>query len=106
KIEKQILLHAPQTRVWNAITKASEFSAWFGVHLQGEFAEGKTLKGTFTFAINEAKIMEHQKKSGLKPSKIKMPDENSVFCTAERIEPERYFSYRWIPYGIDAEADL
>jgi uncharacterized protein YndB with AHSA1/START domain len=28
-----------------------------------------------------------------------------VFCTVERIEPERYFSFRWIPYGIDAEAD-
>ena len=26
-------------------------------------------------------------------------------CTVERIEPERYFSFRWIPYGIDAEAD-
>ena len=29
----------------------------------------------------------------------------AVFCTAERIEPEHLFSFRWIPYGIDAEAD-
>jgi len=28
------------------------------------------------------------------------------FCTVERIEPQRYFSFRWIPYGIDAEADV
>ena len=26
-------------------------------------------------------------------------------CTVERIEPERALSFRWIPYGIDAEAD-
>jgi uncharacterized protein YndB with AHSA1/START domain len=23
----------------------------------------------------------------------------------ERIDPERHFSFRWIPYGIDAECD-
>ena len=28
-----------------------------------------------------------------------------MFCTVERMDPERYFSFRWIPYGIDAEAD-
>ena len=28
-----------------------------------------------------------------------------MFCTVEKIEPEHYFSFRWIPYGIDAEAD-
>jgi len=28
-----------------------------------------------------------------------------AFCTVERIEPERYFSFRWTPYGIDAEID-
>ena len=39
------------------------------------------------------------------PSKVKLPPENATFCTVERIEPERYFSFRWIPYGIDAEAD-
>jgi uncharacterized protein YndB with AHSA1/START domain len=105
KIEKQIVLRAPQSRVWKALTDADEFSAWFGVHLQGEFAEGKTVKGSFTKVINEATIMEYQRKNGVTPSKIRMPDENWTFCTVERIEPERYFSYRWIPYGIDSEAD-
>jgi uncharacterized protein YndB with AHSA1/START domain len=28
-----------------------------------------------------------------------------VFCTVERIEPQSYFSFRWIPYGIDADVD-
>src|SRR4029079_574333 len=56
--------------------------------------------------INEQGIMEHQKKMGLQPSRVKIPEGVSVFGTVERIEPERYFSFRWIPYGIDAEADL
>jgi uncharacterized protein YndB with AHSA1/START domain len=49
--------------------------------------------------------MAHQKSLGLRPSKVRLPDEDAVFCTIERIEPERYFSFRWIPYAIDAEAD-
>ena len=28
-----------------------------------------------------------------------------MFCTVERIEPPRYLSFRWIPYGVDAEVD-
>jgi uncharacterized protein YndB with AHSA1/START domain len=36
---------------------------------------------------------------------VKLPAGSSVFCTVDRVEPERYFSFRWIPYGIDAEAD-
>jgi uncharacterized protein YndB with AHSA1/START domain len=105
KIEKQVILRAPQSRVWKSITSANEFSAWFGINLEGEFTEGKTVTGTFSRVLNETTIMEYQKKNGVKPSKIRMPDKNWVFCTVERIDPERYFSFRWIPYGIDAEAD-
>ena len=36
---------------------------------------------------------------------MKLPDKSLVFCTVESIEPERYFSFRWIPYGIDADVD-
>jgi uncharacterized protein YndB with AHSA1/START domain len=50
-------------------------------------------------------IVDYQKRLGLTPSKVKLPEGNTVFCAVERIEPERYFSFRWIPYGIDAEAD-
>ena len=34
-----------------------------------------------------------------------MPDSNAVFCTVERIDRPRLFSFRWIPYGIDATID-
>ncbi len=105
RIEKTVLPRAPVSRVWQAISIASEFGRWFGIELKGEFAAGKTITGTFTHGFNEAAILEFQKSLGLPLSKVKIPDEVLVFCTVERIEPERYFSFHWIPYGIDAEVD-
>ena len=105
RIEKQVTLRAPVSRVWRAIADAREFGRWFGVRFTGEFAPGKAMAGTFDGKLDEASIQEYQKRAGLPPSKVRMPDPDAVFCTIERIEPERYFSFRWIPYGIDAEAD-
>jgi uncharacterized protein YndB with AHSA1/START domain len=105
RIEKRVTLRAPVSRVWRAITDAEEFGHWFGVKLQGPFNAGQTIRGTFDLSVDEAAIMEHQKSLGLRPSKVKLPEGSVVFCTVERIEPEHYFSFRWIPYGIDAEAD-
>jgi len=105
RIEKQVTIRAPLSRVWRAIASAQEFGRWFGVKLQGEFAAGRTVRGTFDEGLNEAAIAEYQKKLGLPPSRVRPPEKNAVFCTVERVEPERYFSFRWIPYGIDAEAD-
>jgi uncharacterized protein YndB with AHSA1/START domain len=105
KIEKQITLRAPVPRVWRAISNAKEFGRWFGIDLAGDFVAGKQITGTFNKPLNEAAILESQKKLGLPPSKVKIPASHLVFCTVERIEPERYFSFRWIPYGIDAEID-
>jgi uncharacterized protein YndB with AHSA1/START domain len=105
RIEKRVTLRAPVSRVWRAISDAREFGQWFGFSLEGSFVAGKTIKGSFEGALDEAAILEHQKKVGVTPSKVKLPDKNTVFCTVETIEPERYFSFRWIPYGIDAEAD-
>ena len=103
RIEKQVTLRAPVSRVWKAIANAQEFGRWFGFQLDGEFEAGKTIKGTFNGELDEAAIVEQQKSLGIKPSKIKRPGPNTVFCTVDRIEPERYFSFRWIPYGIDAD---
>ena len=105
RIEKRVSLRAPVSRVWRAIADAREFGRWFGFALEGDFEPGRRMKGTFNGTLDEAAIVEHQKSLGLQPSKVKLPGENAVFCTVERIEPERYFSFRWIPYGIDAEAD-
>lgn len=105
RIEKQVILQAPISRVWRAIADTQEFGKWFGVKLEGPFVAGQTIRGKFEFTLNEEKIMQHQERLGLKPSRIKMPQTNVVFCTVESVEPERFFSFRWIPYGIDAEAD-
>ena len=84
RIEKTIVLRAPSPRVWRAITTAEEFGAWFRVNLEGAFAEGETIRGRITHPGYEHVTME---------------------MLIERIEPERYFSFRWHPYAIDPAAD-
>jgi uncharacterized protein YndB with AHSA1/START domain len=105
RIEKRVTIRASVSRVWRAITDAREFGQWFGIRLAGDFVSGARLTGVFTGELNEGAIVEQQKRLGLPASKIRAPEPNFVFCTVERIEPKRYFSFRWIPYGIDAEVD-
>ncbi len=105
RIEKRITLRAPVARVWRAIADAGEFGRWFGVRLDGDFAAGKAVTGTFDERLDPAAIARYQRSVGLPPSEVRLPEKGAVFCTVERIEPERYLSFRWIPYGIDAEAD-
>ena len=106
RIVRRVTLRAPVARVWAAITDAREFGKWFGVELDGEFAAGRTITGTWRGEFPEEMIIEAQRRAGVTPSKVRFPGPHTVFCTVERIEPERYFSFRWIPYSIDAEADL
>jgi uncharacterized protein YndB with AHSA1/START domain len=84
RIVKQVRLLAPRARVWRAIADAKAFGAWFGVALDGAFAEGATVRGTITHPGYEHLTME--------------------LCI-ERIEPERYFAYRWHPYAVDSAID-
>jgi uncharacterized protein YndB with AHSA1/START domain len=78
------VLAAPRSRVWRAIATAEEFGTWFRMSLEEEFAEGATIRGRLTHPGVEHLTLEMQ---------------------VERIEPERYFSYRWHPYAIDPEVD-
>jgi len=87
------------------IEKRATLKAPFGFQLEGPFEPGAKIRGTFTGELDEDALIEHQKRLGVKPSKVKLPPKNAVFCTVERVDPERYFSFRWVPYGIDAEAD-
>jgi len=84
RIEKRVVMRASRSRVWRAITTAEEFGAWFRVNLEGEFAEGGTIRGRITHPGYEHVTVE---------------------MLVERIEPERYFSYRWHPYAIDDAVD-
>lgn len=84
RIEKEIVLKAPRSRVWRALSDAEQFGAWFGCKLDGAFAAGATMRGRMTHAGYEHMTME---------------------LFVERIEPESYFSYRWHPYAVDPKVD-
>jgi len=84
RIAKRVVLRAPRTRVWRALTNAAEFGTWFGVKLEGAFAAGKPIRGKLTIPDYDHLTLE---------------------MTVERIDPERYFSYRWHPYAVDPGVD-
>ncbi len=84
RIEKRVVLRAPRSRVWRAITNAEEFGTWFRIKLDGAFTEGREVRGRIT---------------------IPGYDHLTVDMLVERIDPERYFSYRWHPYPIDPKVD-
>lgn len=107
KIEKQVDIAATTARVWRALTDQREFETWFGVKLAGPFVVGAAVKGDFGDAVPpKEKLDEIQKKAGIAPAEIQMPPPHSTFCVVEKMEKERLFSFRWIPFGIDASADL
>jgi uncharacterized protein YndB with AHSA1/START domain len=70
--------------VWRAIADAKQFGEWFRVRLDGEFAAGATIRGNITYPGYEHLTME---------------------VVVERMEPERFFSYRWHPHAIDPKVD-
>ena len=84
RIEKRVTLNAPRSKVWRAISDAAQFGEWFGVKLESSFKAGETVRG---------KIL-HPKYQHM-----------NLDMEIEKIEPERYFSYRWHPYPIDSEVD-
>jgi uncharacterized protein YndB with AHSA1/START domain len=84
RVEKKIVLRALRSRVWRAITDAQEFGQWFLVKLEGEFQEGAAIRGKITHPGYEHLTME-------------------MFVA--RIEPERYFAYRWHPFAVDPNRD-
>ena len=84
RIEKKVVLRAPRSRVWRAITNAKEFGEWFRVTFEGNFVEGATARGKIARKGYEDMTLE---------------------IMIERIQPERYFSYRWHPYAIDPKVD-
>jgi uncharacterized protein YndB with AHSA1/START domain len=78
-IEKQTEIAAPVSRVWRALTDHSEFSAWFGVKLDGPFKAGEESHGQVT-----------------------NPGYEHVTWRAviQQIDPEQYFAFTWHPYAV------
>jgi uncharacterized protein YndB with AHSA1/START domain len=84
RIERQIELKAPVSGVWRALTDYREFGEWFRVKFEGPFVTGQVSRGQITYPGYEHLRME---------------------VVVQKIEPERYFSYTWHPYAIDARVD-
>jgi len=105
RIEKQVVLRAPVERVWRALTDIQEFSQWFGVKLDQSFAPGRSVTGSFEGGFDPDEIARYQASLGLQPAAIRQPLAHEVFCTVERMDAPRVFSFRWVPFGIDAECD-
>ena len=84
RIEKEIVLRAPRSRVWRALANADEFGAWFGMKVDGAFAPGGRVRGQMTL---------HDR--GLVTFDIAI----------ERMDPETRMSYRWHPYAFEPGVD-
>jgi uncharacterized protein YndB with AHSA1/START domain len=78
RIEKTLVLHAPRSRVWRALTDPTAFGQWFGVNLKGTFVPGKRSRGPVTIPEYAHLMFE---------------------IDVEQMEPERLFSWRWQPGG-------
>jgi uncharacterized protein YndB with AHSA1/START domain len=84
RIEKQVILDAPRSRVWRALTDVSQFNAWFGVSLTQPFAPGAEVSGKIA---------------------IKSYEHVTMRIWIEAMDPERFFSFRWHPYAVEPGVD-
>ena len=85
RIERQILLKAPRSRVWRALADAEAFGDWFGVALKGKhFVAGQHTQGYITYPGYEHLLWD---------------------VLIERVELERMLSFRWHPYAVDPSVD-
>src|SRR5260370_22056742 len=84
RIEKEIVLRAPRSRVWRALANAEEFGAWFGMKLEGAFAPGGRVHGHITLPGHGQVTIE---------------------MAIERMDPESRMAYRWHPYAVESGVD-
>ena len=84
RIEKQVLLRSPQSRVWRALTDVKEFGHWFRVALDNRFAPGQSTTGHVTYSGYEHLHFQ---------------------VLVERMDKEHYFSFYWHPAAIDPKVD-
>jgi uncharacterized protein YndB with AHSA1/START domain len=78
RIQKTMILRAPRSKVWRALTDSAQFGEWFQARPDGPFTPGRKVRGPITYPGYEHLTFE---------------------VTVERVEPERLFSWRWQPGG-------
>jgi uncharacterized protein YndB with AHSA1/START domain len=82
RIERSILIHAPADVVWSVVTEPEHISGWFSDSVDLDLTEGGS-------------IALHWDGHGTAHGRV------------ERIEPPRFFSFRWmLEHGREFAADL
>ena len=95
RIEKEILLHAPRQRVWQAISDSRQFGNWFGVAFDGPFVEGAHLTGRVVPTTVDAEV-----------AKLQAPHSGMAFpFSVEQVDPMRSISFRWHPFAVEPGVD-
>ena len=95
RIQKKVLLRAPQDRVWNAVSDAKQFGSWFGVRFDAPFTANTRMVGKMAGTTVDPEIAKRQK-----------THEGLAFeFQIDRIEPKRLFSFRWHPYAVEKNYD-
>lgn len=84
RIQREVAIAAPVSRVWRALTDHREFGAWFGVEIDAPFEVGAQSRGTFTGSSCDAGRW-------------------TVRILA--IEPEHLFAFSWHPFAVDSTRD-
>ena len=84
RIERSVVLKAPRSRVWRALTDYKEFGTWFRAKLEGPFVVGEKVNGMHTY-----------------PGYEHLP----FHAIVDRMDAESVFSFRW-PASSDDGAPL
>lgn len=94
-IEKKVVLRAPRSRVWRAISNAEEFGTWFGARFEGPFRAGADVRGAIVPTQVDPEVAAMQQPHAGKPMNL----------TMVKIEPERAIAFRWHPGVPEPGAD-
>jgi uncharacterized protein YndB with AHSA1/START domain len=78
RIQKTMVLKAPRSKVWRALTDSKQFGQWFQANVGGPFVAGQRASGPMTYPGYEHLRFE---------------------VTIEEMQPEWLFSWRWQPGG-------
>lgn len=84
KLEKRVLLRAPRSRVWSALTDVKKFCEWFGL----EPADGAFVPGARLHMVASKEL-----------------DGGDFDIFVEQVQPEHLFSWRWHPGSQDPTLD-
>ncbi|MBV8549674.1 MAG: SRPBCC family protein [Acidobacteriaceae bacterium] len=87
KIERSVIVAAPRSRVWRALTNVREFCRWFSAetaHPEGSFQPGVRVRLVSTAETCSGSVF---------------------FVEIEEMTPEQIFSWRWHPGTVQPDVD-